>query len=311
MFKIFKKKLKLVTHNGSFHADDIFAAATLSLYLEKLGQSFEIIRTRDEKIIESADYVFDVGGVYDADKNRFDHHQKGGAGDRKIEGSEGKESINIEYASIGLVWKKFGVELCDNQKAADIIDQKLITPLDAVDNGIDLVINKSKISPYSIQQVFSSMRPTWREENITNDEMFFKCLEIAKKILIREIINANDIVLAEEQVLLAYKNAQDKRIIVLDNNYPFEYFLHNFPEPLYVIYPRKTDNSWGIKAVVKELKTFINRKDFPKSWAGLRNEDLQKVTGVNDAMFCHLGLYFTVAKSKEGAIKLAQIAVGN
>ena len=76
-----------------------------------------------------------------------------------------------------------------------------------------------------------------------------------------------------------------------------------------MIYPRKTDNTWGAKGVPKYLKTFQNRKDFPKNWGGLRNEELQKITGVSDAIFCHHALYMAVAKSKEGAIKLAQIAV--
>ena len=76
------EKKTLITHNGSFHTDDIFACATLSLMLEKKGEKFEIIRTRDEEIIKTGDYVFDVGGVYDEEGNRFDHHQKGGAGVR-------------------------------------------------------------------------------------------------------------------------------------------------------------------------------------------------------------------------------------
>ena len=55
--------------------------------------------------------------------------------------------------------------------------------------------------------------------------------------------------------------------------------------------------------------TFKNRKDLPKSWAGLVDEELQKISGVPDAMFCHRGLFVANAKSREGAIKLAQIAV--
>ena len=70
---ILKDTKKLVTHNGSFHADDIFACATLCLILEKQGKEFEIIRTRDEEMIKTGDYVFDVGGIYDANKNIFDH----------------------------------------------------------------------------------------------------------------------------------------------------------------------------------------------------------------------------------------------
>ena len=298
---------KLVTHNGSFHTDDIFAAATLEMYLEKQGESFEVIRTRDEEIIKNADYVFDVGGIYNAEENRFDHHQKGGAGGR----AKGDGGNGIEYASFGLVWKKFGAELCGSQKAADLIDQKLVAPIDAHDNGIDLVENKNAISPYFIQQAFLAMQPTWREEDTTDDEVFLKSVEIAKIILSREIIQAQDGVRAEEIVMSVYKNTQDKRIIILDKYYPFEYILQNFPEPLFVICPSRTiKDKWSAKAVREDPKTFKNRKDFPKSWAGLRDEELQKVSGVSDAIFCHRALFLAVAKSKEGAIALARKALG-
>ena len=36
----FNKKKILVTHNGSFHTDDVFACATLALMLEKENKSF-------------------------------------------------------------------------------------------------------------------------------------------------------------------------------------------------------------------------------------------------------------------------------
>lgn len=292
---------KLITHNGSFHADDIFACATLSLVLEKAGETFEIIRTRDEEIIKTGDYVFDVGGIYDEESNKFDHHQNGGAGKR--------EKNSIEYAACGLVWKKFGPEISGSKKAADVIDERLFAPIDAGDNGFNLVENKYETSPYLIQYAFYAMRPTWREENVTDDEMFLKCVEIAKVILSREIIQVQDILLAEEAVLSIYKNTEDKKVIILDRNYPSEYILHDFPELLYVIYPRSTDNLWAVKAVRKNLNTFDNRKDFPKTWGGLRDKELQIITGVADAVFCHRGLFLAVAKSKEGAIKLAQIAL--
>lgn len=296
-----KTSKKLITHNGSFHADDIFACATLCIMLEKNRESYEIIRTRDPEIIKTGDYVFDVGGMYEAEKNLFDHHQVGGAGKR--------EKNNIEYAACGLVWKKFGIEVSGSTKAADIIDDRLFAPIDAGDNGFNLVENKYETSPYFIQHAFYAMRPTWREENVTDDEMFLKCVEMAKTILSREIIQVQDILLAEERVLDIYNKTEDKKIIILDKNYPSEYILHDFPELLYVIYPRNTDDLWAVKAVRKNLNTFDNRKDFPKNWGGLKDEALQKVSGVSDAVFCHRGLFLAVAKSREGAIKLAQIAV--
>ncbi len=298
-----KLSKKLITHDGSFHADDIFACATLCLVLEKSNETFEIIRSRDEKMIKHANgadsYVFDVGGIYDEKENRFDHHQIGGAGKRD----------GVEYASFGLVWKKFGKILTGNEKVAEILDKRLAMPIDAFDNGFDLVENKYEVTPYYIQHFFMSMRPTWKEENANKDEIFLKCVLFAKEVLIREIIQAQDALLAEELVTNVYKNTKDKRIIVLEKNYPFENTLNEFSEPLFVVYPRSSDNFWGVRAVKKILKTFINRKNLPKLWAGLRDEELKNVSGVSDAVFCHRGLFLAVAETKEGAIKLAQIAV--
>lgn len=290
---------KLITHNGSFHTDEIFSAATLSLLLKQEKKDFEIIRTRDEEIIKNGDYVFDVGGIYDPEQNKFDHHQVGGSGQRQN---------GIAYSSFGLVWKKFGIKLCNSQKVFDLLDKKLVAPIDADDNGFSLTQNKHDISPYLIQDIFSIMQPTWKEE-LNVDEMFFKCVNIAKTILSREIIHAEDIILAEETIVSIYNKAQDKRIIVLDKRYPYEYIFDNYPEIMFVIYPRKITNDWGARAVRKNLKTFQNRKDFPKSWGGQRDRELAELSGVPDAIFCHLGLFLAVAKSKEGAIKLAQIAV--
>ena len=212
-----KTAKELITHNGSFHADDIFACATLCLVLEKNGEEFKIIRTRDEKIIKNGDYVFDVGGIYDEKTNRFDHHQVGGAG---------KRPSGIEYSSFGLVWKKFGKILTNTNKAVEIIDNRLAAAVDAFDNGFDLVENKYETTPYYIQHFFLSMRPTWKEEaNITKDEMFSKCVEIAKTVLTREIIQVEDALLAEESVISIYQNTEDKRIILLDKDYPYEYIM--------------------------------------------------------------------------------------
>lgn len=291
---------KLITHNGSFHTDDIFTCATLSLLLEKAGETFEVIRTRDEEIIKTGDYVFDVGGVYDEASNRFDHHQIGGAGKR-----EG----GIEYSSFGLVWKKFGKEITGTEEAKIKIDKHLVAPVDASDNGFDLVESKNEIFPYFIQDFFRVMRPTWRENDTKIDEMFLKSVEIAKIILAREIVYAQDAIIADEAILSIYKNTEDKRIIVLDKNYAKKEILEKLDETFFVVYPREVNNSWGVEAIRKDFKSFENKKNLPASWAGLKEEELQQASGVSDALFCHRALFMAVAKSKEGAIALAKKAI--
>ncbi len=292
---------KLVTHNGSFHSDDIFATATLSIVLEKEGQKFEVIRTRDPEIIKSADYVYDVGGIYDEATNRFDHHQIGGAG---------KDENGIEYSSFGLVWKKFGTDICGNEKIANSVRNKLVAPIDGPDNGQDIYsTNFEGISPFTIQSYFFSVQPAWNEDDSKIDEVFLDCVKFAKTILLREVVIANGLFDAEEKVMEIYKNTEDKRILILDSHYPFDYILYKIPEPMFIIYPRP-NNTWGIRTVRKNPKSFENRKDLPKAWGGLRDEEeLKKITGVDDAVFCHRALFLAVAKSQAGAIKLAQIAL--
>ena len=171
-----------MTHDGSFHTDDIFAAATLSIYLDNLGKKFEIIRTRDVEMINSADYVFDLGRIYDENSNKFDHHQMGGAGERE----------GIPYAAFGLVWKKFGKEVSGSEQVALVIERKLVMPIDANDNGVDLYKNNfPDILPYTLQDVFAIFSPTALED-LDKDKQFMKALVWAREILQREIKKAND-----------------------------------------------------------------------------------------------------------------------
>ncbi len=292
---IFSKKEVIVTHNGVFHADDIFSCAILSVLHDG---NITIVRTRDPEKIASADYVVDVGGEHDQDRRRFDHHQKGGAGLREN---------GIPYASCGLVWKAYGDEICGNKELARKIDQMLIQPIDAEDNGMEIITRTHGVSPYTIQYFLYTSRPTWKEtENF--DEVFPQLVKQMKELLLREIKIASDILDAKEIVEKTYDGSADKRVIVFDVICPASDILETHPEPLYIVRPR-LDGNWGIKAVRKYDHGFENRKDLPLSWAGLRDEELQKITGVSDAIFCHNGRFMAVAKTKDGALKLAQLAL--
>lgn len=291
----------LVTHDGSFHTDDIFAAATLAIYLEKNGLEYKIIRTRDQEIINAGDYVFDVGGVYDAEKNRFDHHQPGGAGGRE----------GIPYAAFGLVWRKFGFEVAGDKEVADFIERRMVMPVDANDNGIDLYSNNfPNVSPYTLQDIFAMFSPT-SLETIEKDGQFLKALALAKEILQRKIRKASDQTKIAKLIVSYYRRAKDKRLIIIDSpkvsRYEIFDALQDFPEPLFVVSGDNED--WSAVAMRKEKNSFGNRKDFPKPWGGLKAKELQKETGVPDAVFCHNNLFLAAAKSKAGAIKLAELAL--
>ena len=67
-----KDELWVATHNGKFHKDDVLSVAIVKLALP--DHKINVVRTRDEDIINAADIVLDVGGVCDPEKFRFDHH---------------------------------------------------------------------------------------------------------------------------------------------------------------------------------------------------------------------------------------------
>ncbi len=293
------KKNKFITHSGSFHADDVFACATLMILLDKRGEGYEVTRTREPEIIAAGDFVFDVGGIHDESINRFDHHQPGGAG---------KRDNGIEYASFGLVWKKYGTEVAGSHEAAKKIDQKLAQVIDAGDNGISISKNLFEdASPYEFHNIIHAFLPTWREDT-DKDALFLELVTFGKKILEREIVKAKSAEDDRKKVLEAYDAAEDKRIIILDERYSWGDTLSEFPEPLFVIQPRE-DGAWNIAAIRKEKDSFKNRKDLPAAWGGLTGSQLAQATGVSDAVFCHRALFLAGAKSREGALKMVQTVV--
>lgn len=294
-----KKKAIIVTHDATFHADDIFACATLGISFDMEGREYRIIRTREYNKIDFADVVVDVGGVYDPSKNRFDHHQEGGAGFR---------DNDVPYAAFGLVWKTYGEKICGNQKVALAIEERLVQAIDANDNGIDLFTLKTDVAPYCIQNMFYSFRPSYTEDQ-NYDVPFLKLVDFAKDILKREIKKTTDTINAEDMVKRAYLNAEDKRIVILDQAYPWMETMQEYSSTIFVVYPKV--GTWRVEGVRKSRDTFETKKPLPTSWAGKRDLELIKETGVKDAVFCHNGRWMIVAKSKEGALELANKALND
>ena len=65
--------MKIGTHNGKFHTDEVVACMMLTQFTEKF-KAASITRSRDLEVLKEMDIVVDVGGVYDPETNRYDHH---------------------------------------------------------------------------------------------------------------------------------------------------------------------------------------------------------------------------------------------
>lgn len=299
----FRKNKICVTHNGAFHADDLFATATLSILN---NGNIKIIRTRNPEIIKKGDYVYDVGGENDGEKNKFDHHQKGGGGVREN---------GIPYASFGLVWKKYGEQICGSKDIADYIEKKIVCSIDASDVGFDIVKPLIEdISKYSASSVFLSEFPTWKEDNNNIDKIFKKQVQKIVPLLKREIKIAKDDIDGINELMKYYNNSRDKRIIIAENDFP-RYLLQNtlskLPEPIYLVYPSSKSDAWKVEAIKKSRETMESRKPFPETWRGFLNGDLklEEIIGISGVIFTHPNGFYAQVRSKEEAIKLAEKAL--
>jgi uncharacterized UPF0160 family protein len=295
--------MQFATHPGNFHADDVFAVAALRLAASN-GIAVEILRTRDEKLQAAADMRVDVGGRSDPETGDFDHHQKGGAGER---------ANGIRYASFGLVWRAFGAQIAGSEAAASSIDERLVQGVDANDTGQTIAeALVDGIRAMSVSGVIAALNPSWDEELTPagEDERFDEAVALATRILQREIAGAAAFERARQLVLDAIARADDPRVIELDRNMPWrEAVVTGAPEALYVIYPKS--DGWGLQAVPTALGSFENRRSLPSDWGGLPSDELAAATGVGDAVFAHVAGFYASAGSREGITALARLAMAH
>lgn len=295
-------KIRVVTHSGKYHADDVFAVATLDILLDP--EEIIIIRTRDQKLIDEADYVVDVGGVYDREKKRFDHHQREGAGEREN---------GIPYASFGLVWKEYGEKVAGSRAAQEYIDQKLVQAIDGPDNGVEIWNQTIEgVSPYTIESALYAFRSTWKEHEMTNDDVFVGMVALAKKILKREIEIAETYIEATAVARNVIED-QDSEIVIFSKDHQFGRevigdVLSQYEKPMYAVLYRPDPAAWQVLAV-NVNGTLEMRKPLKEEWMGKSGEELQKVSGIPDAIFCHRVGFMAMVESKEGAMELAKKAL--
>ncbi|MGK0208860.1 MAG: uncharacterized UPF0160 family protein [Patescibacteria group bacterium] len=281
----------IVTHNGEFHADDVFAVAALKL----LYPQANIIRTRNPEKIESADIVLDVGAIYNHDKKRYDHHQKEGAGERD----------DIKYASFGLIWKHYGEKLTDSEKVWKSIENTLVKPIDADDNGISIYTAKADTNPYTISRMIRDLNPL---NTLEIDTEFEEAVKTAQKVLKNIIQKTNYRIKSEKKVRELISECKEK-YIVFEEHLPAQSILRDETDILYMIFEARTKDAWQIRAIDKEKDSFESKKALPQKWRGLEGKELSKVTNIPDAIFCHQSGFIGSAKTKESAIKMAELAI--
>ncbi|KAI5192686.1 hypothetical protein NEMIN01_2153 [Nematocida minor] len=322
-----KKECLIITHDNAFHMDDVIAC----FMLRKIYPNSTIVRTRDSEIIKTGDIVVDVGGVFDEENRRYDHHQKGFH-------ETYSKSYNVKLSSAGLVYKYHGKEFIkaigiefDDSLASELFISTLyntyFVSVDANDNGIDIsdsvkynqrVLDDMVKSfvPYNLSPVYS-----FEEAESIRYEAFLEAMEYMGSDLIRHCnklaydVSHNGKRLNEEYLALGEKNDY---YLVLTQGGVFSKDIIYYYNNLYkkkihmIISPRKTmkGNTYSIQSIPDQHQSkYKPLIPLCEEWRGLRNEELRRVSGLADIEFVHATGFCGSAETLETAITMAEESI--
>ena len=284
-----------ITHNGTMHADEVFATAFLSLYFG----NFKVSRVSEvPKDISTNTIIYDIG------KGKFDHHQS----DARIRDN------GIKYSSFGLLFEEYGLsylkklKLKNTKAIYNYLVKDFIEAIDAIDNGIFPEI-KSIYKIKTVSDVIKIFNPSYGS-NDKEDEQFIKSVSLAESILTEELKN----VIGKVEAGVKVKKILNKTkgpILILDEYLPYEETVLTSlsgKKILFAIYPSNR-GGYGIKTIPISTTDKTSRVYFPKEWGGLTNDALEKVTGIKGSLFCHTNRFLMTASDLDTAKKLAELAI--
>jgi len=326
-----EQQKKIGTHNGTFHCDEVLACFMLK-HLDILRDA-KIVRTRDEEILKTCDFVVDVGATFDAEHNRFDHHQK------TFEHT--MHTLNPEYkwttklSSAGLVYYHFGHQviaallgLDHKSDAVAKIFAKVYTnfieEIDAVDNGVDHCTSEPR---YNITTHLSSrvkrMNAQWDEvEKQDEDERFRGAMNIVGNEFVDVVKWYYKTWLPTQEIVAKavddrFKVDASGEILEFENGgCPWKEHVYELEDNLslpksikFVIYPERPPAKWRVQGVNVLVNSMHLRVPLPEQWRGLRDAQLVNASGFKDAVFVHANGFIGGAGSRETAMAMAKTAL--
>lgn len=304
--------LTIATHNGRFHADEVMACSIIKY----LFPQARIVRTRKKDIIDKADFVVDVGYVYDPKKRRFDHHQ--------FQAKQGVffEKGPVPMSSIGMVYKSFGMRFIRKIASSLIITDTInndiikriyrsvyysfIQEVDKIDNGI-----VDNVCETSIAVIISKMNSQKIYDEDIQTERFNFAVNYAFSSLYAYITTCvekfNHLERDTETIERCFENRifiKKQAIMIIDTDCPnWLYCLRNIEKEdrktAFVLYKGENDD-WVVKA--------INCAEKFKCRAYLQPADAYPFEGV---IFVHQKGFIGIAKNLETAKEMALYSISN
>lgn len=294
MIKLTKTAMKAnaLTHDGKFHADDVLATVILS----KLKKITLYRTSRIPPNLKKDVIIFDIGG------GELDHHQKGGNGAREN---------GVPYAAAGLVWKKYGMQICRNTPDPEfvwnLIDRDIIQGVDASDNGA-CPKTDYPARAMSLSRIVASFKPTWDSDK-DFDEAFMEAFSFVKQVFDNVFAHAVAKAKAKPRLNELIQSSKNEQILVLKQYLPWKEFIFDSENQIkFVVYPSNR-GGYNWHGVPMFPGSFESKTKVPTSWKGLKRNELRRLTKVPTATFCHAQGFIGGAERLEDAVAMAQLAI--
>jgi len=314
-------EMKIGTHNGTFHCDEALAVAMLRMLPQY--RDAQVVRTRDAAVLKDVDVVVDVGGEYNPECCRFDHHQ------REFHDTF-SEKHDIRLSSAGLVYKHYGKdvlgELLPGKSGADInllyhvVYDSFIAAIDGIDNGVNQFESSQPpryVNHTDLASRVSHLNPEWNESQDDIDDRFLKASELTGKEFKDAVLRyANSWLPARALVELAYsdrfKTHASGEIIKFESFCLWKTHIYEIesqdgcspPTVKYVLYPDQS-GAWRVQAVPVSVQSFESRLPLPEQWRGLRDDALSAAIGMAGCIFVHVSGFTGGHKTADGALHMA------
>lgn len=272
------------THSGSFHADEVTACALL-LYFGYIDRE-KIVRTRELDALQTCDFVCDVGGTYDPEIRRFDHHQ-------------------VEYSgslsSAGMILQYLKEQKTLTEEFYQYLYRFVVKGIDDVDNGLWEPI----LGLCTFSAVISTYVPASYEASDSElEEGFYEALDFVLGFLDR--LEKKFSYLQQCKTYVSEVMEKMHECLIFEKAIPwlepfFELGGEDHPAE-FIIMP--TGKHWKLRGIPPNYEKRMQvRRPLPLEWAGLLGKELQKASGIAGAVFCHKGRFISVWETKEDALR--------
>lgn len=302
--------MRIGTHDGSFHADDVLAVAILTT----IYPNHQIVRSRDTDILNMMDILIDVGDIYDHRIKRYDHHMH----------NPPKDKFDHMFSSAGLIWRHYAktyLEAIGIPKDFTFegntfglitsVERHIrihwIHPIDRADNGLNQ-------GPTAISEIVRSMRPIHPERSTQRfDQLFLEAVSMVSHIFKRSCFHSADHVIAKTQCMHSEKKILlDDKVIV--SQYPFHnYKVLNTTTAHFSICPSDVYEGSELYFVVRpilDLNTKSFKTPFPAEILGCRSATIEQHLGIKGVNYIHHNGHLALVNSEEEAISLCKKLLG-